>query len=278
MTSQSKIRITANGENDSSRFSIKIRFSLKAPVISYRKPTKMLVIGDVGGDFSHLRNMLLHYGVIDDRYKWIFGEGHLVVLGNCLSEKDTKVECLWLLYALEGKALKNGGMLHFILGSEEIQNMNGPWRIMHPPYVTNKGYDKKYSILYDGNSELYRWLMTKNVMEQIGDLLFMQIPIPIKQNTPVDTLEIHQASVKKWIRESATFNEVLTWDDLLISRTLEHFGVRHIVTGTPVVPRISIADNGRLIQVHTAGMKEALLIEEQVYYRLTVKGEKERLK
>ena len=66
-----------------------------------------------------------------------------------------------------------------------------------------------------------------------------------------------------------------------IDFTLEKFNVKKIATGhTMIADTISVLHNGKLINTdvhHAKGHSEALLIEGDRYYRITIKGEKFQL-
>lgn len=140
----------------------------------FEKPSKVLAFSDIEGNFEALRLLLENNKVIDKDYNWIFGNGHVVFAGDMFDRGNQVTECLWLIYSLEQKAKAAGGYVHFILGNHEIMNLSGDGRYIHSKYKENsRKMGKQCSELYGANSELGAWLRTKNIIEQIGDMLFL---------------------------------------------------------------------------------------------------------
>lgn len=182
MPLKSRIALYEPSIKESSRyFSLKLKQDLNIEPTEFQKQKKILAITNIQGDFQFLRRLLVQLGIMDKTYHWIFGEGHLIIAGNCSGENEIATECLWLIYALEEKAKRCGGYIHFIIGKNELKNINGKWQHEQPRYVNNPQTSKApYVVLYDGNRELRRWLQTKNVIEKIGDILISNTDISIE--------------------------------------------------------------------------------------------------
>lgn len=139
----------------------------------YPMPPKMLVLSDIEGDFAALRTMLIGADVIDKDLNWSFGDGHLVLVGDFFDRGLHVTECLWLLYKLETEAEAAGGKLHFILGNHEVLNLQGNSTYVRKKYLANADLiNEPYERWYDRESELGRWLRSKNAVEKIGDFIF----------------------------------------------------------------------------------------------------------
>lgn len=53
-------------------------------------------------------------------------------------------------------------------------NMQGDYRYVAPEYMqTAKAFDVPYSTLYDKNTVFGRWLRSKNLIEKIGDRVYL---------------------------------------------------------------------------------------------------------
>ncbi|SEW51589.1 metallophosphoesterase [Chitinophaga arvensicola] len=156
-------------------FVVAIKGQLDIEPSEWKKPDdKLLVISDIEGEFEVFRALLLANKVVDSQYNWIYGKGQLVIDGDLFDRGSHVTEYLWLLYKLEQDATSKGGYVHTILGNHDIMNLSGDLRYVLPKYKESAqlmGVD--YMRLYDENTELGRWLRTKNVMERIGDQLFM---------------------------------------------------------------------------------------------------------
>ncbi|GAB2791196.1 hypothetical protein HNQ93_003442 [Hymenobacter luteus] len=140
----------------------------------YPAPAKMLVVSDIEGNFKGLDLLLRTTGVVDSAYRWRFGNGHLVVVGDVFDRGLQVTECLWLLYKLEQEAARAGGKVHFILGNHELMNLTGHYKYVRRKYRRNADSLRlDYAAWYGPETELGRWLRTKNVVEKIGSTLFV---------------------------------------------------------------------------------------------------------
>ncbi|WP_346320496.1 hypothetical protein [Chitinophaga sp. YIM B06452] len=160
-------------------FSIRLKKELIKESGVYHPRARILLLNGSSGSFGDMMGTMLRCGIVDESFNWIFGDGHVIVTGNCLDGSPESVALLWLIYAMESKAVKRGGYLHFLPGPSELANSQGAWRSLQPDYAArNSRSTHKYAILFDGNNELYRWLLTKNILEQIGDMAILQCNLP----------------------------------------------------------------------------------------------------
>jgi len=155
------------------QFEVKLKNNLENEPSIYPEAKKLLVFSDIEGDFKAFTKLLQANKVIDQNYNWTFGYGHLVFAGDMFDRGNQVTECLWLMYALEDKAKAAGGYVHFVLGNHEIMNLQGITKYAQPKYITHsEKAGKTLAQFYGEDSELGRWLRTKNIVEKIGDLLF----------------------------------------------------------------------------------------------------------
>jgi cytochrome oxidase Cu insertion factor (SCO1/SenC/PrrC family) len=153
---------------------ISLKKVLKNETAVFERPGKLIALSDIEGNFTAFRTLLQKNKVIDENYNWIFGNGHLVFAGDMFDRGNQVTECLWLIYTLEEKAKAAGGYVHYVLGNHEIMNLQGNHSYAQPKYTANSEVlGKTIKELYNEDSELGRWLRTKNIMEQIGDLMFV---------------------------------------------------------------------------------------------------------
>ncbi|SHM37171.1 metallophosphoesterase [Chitinophaga sp. CF418] len=155
-------------------FNVILKRELKIEPSVFAEAKRLLVLSDIEGNFDAFRKLLQANHIIDKDYNWAFGNGHLVLNGDIFDRGDQVSECLWLIYSLEEKAKVAGGYVHFVLGNHEVMNLQGNSGYVRPKYIYNaRLLERTTKDLYGEDSELGRWLRTKNIMEKIGDLLFV---------------------------------------------------------------------------------------------------------
>ncbi|THU39314.1 metallophosphoesterase [Niastella caeni] len=302
MINKEKYRIEMPCSREHENFSFCVRSNLKNEPGQYDAPAKMLLLSDIEGNFLPFRRLLIKCGVIDSRHNWIFEKGHLVIAGDCFDRGNQVIECLWLIYSLEEKAKLAGGYVHFILGNHEIMNLNGDWRYIHPKYANPVDDKKTFTALYDGNITLWQWLLTKNIIEKIGDILVVHGGISPEMNFfPYSVSEINTKARPFYTFATQIFDDPLLYlifnsnqspfwyrgyyhgnaNEAQVDATLAHFGIHTIITGHTIVSRVSTFFNGKVINVntdHAAGNSEALLIKNSKFYRVSGAGKHERIK
>lgn len=167
----SQLRIQTDSDKT---FMTALKKELSIEPSEYSMPDRLFVLSDIEGNFDALRKLLQGNKVVDEKLDWTFGKGHLVIVGDLFDRGNQVTECLWLVYSLEEKAKKYGGHVHLILGNHEIMNLDGNDKYVELKYKDNfKLMGKDLQQVYGENSELGKWLRTKNVMEKIGDILFV---------------------------------------------------------------------------------------------------------
>jgi hypothetical protein len=280
---------------------VKLKERLENEKTEFSGVDKMYIVSDIEGNFAAFRKILMAGAVIDSNYNWTFGTGHLVLTGDFVDRGSQVTEVLWLIYALEEKAKAAGGYVHYILGNHEIMNMNGDLRYLHPKYVeASVLLQEGFTSLYGENSELGRWLRTKNVMEKIGDVLFMHAGI----SAAVNRQDLSTVKLNKLVRPfyaDSLFdfkNPVVDtlYSDLgpfwyrgyykanpssetnTVDSTLRLYRVKKIATGhTVVADTITARFGGKVINTdvhHAGGHSEAVLMEGGKYFRVMPTGER----
>lgn len=177
----------------SGNFTVELKDSIKVPQSKYDLNSDILVISDIEGNWFSFSKLLQNGKVMDENFNWIFGKGHLVLLGDFMDRGLNVTQILWLIYKLEDEAAKQGGKVHFILGNHEIMNLVGMTYHVRSKY---KKLSKKLKVdysnyLYGDNSELGKWLRSKNTIERIGDYLFVHggiSPRMYKKQLNMDTI------------------------------------------------------------------------------------------
>jgi len=159
--------------NTSFSFELKPQITTE-PSIYIDTPSKFLAISDFDGHIEGLTMVLKGEGIIDDNFNWIYGDGDLIISGDLFDRGYHITECMWLLYKLESEAEAVGGKLHLIIGNHEMMNMTDDWRYVETKYFNNAHLmGKRMFELYSSDTELGRWLRSKNIIEKIGDYAVM---------------------------------------------------------------------------------------------------------
>lgn len=282
-------------------FTVNLKPALENEKTEYAGISKLFVVSDIEGNFRTFRKLLVNNGVMDDKFNWTFGNGHLVLTGDFFDRGDHVTEVLWLIYSLEEKAKAAGGYVHFILGNHEIMNMGNDFRYVHPKYMESAVLlNLYYGSFFGEKSELGKWLRTKNIMEKINDILFVHGGV----SQEVNTVDLSVSKVNKlarpWYpdttykyrdpRVELLFSDIgpfwyrgyytgkIKASHAQIDSTLRLYGVNHIATGhTVIADTISVLFDGKVFNTdvhHVKGFSEGLLYQDGKYYRASQLGER----
>ena len=174
-TSPTGITLTCTLPHMGTSFSFNLKPLITIEPSTYPStPSKFLTISDFDGHIEGFTMILRREGIIDANFNWTYGNGHLIISGDLFDRGFHVTECMWLLYKLETEAQVQGGKVHLILGNHEIFNMTDDWRYVEVKYFDNAQLmGKRMTELYDSNTELGRWLRSKNIIEKIGDYAFL---------------------------------------------------------------------------------------------------------
>jgi len=164
---------------DKDFFFVKFKDSLQVEKSVYDSVSKIIAISDIEGNFNALYSFLISNKVIDKNYNWIFGNGHVVFLGDFVDRGNASTQVLWFIYKLEQEAAKHAGKVHYILGNHEILNIQGTG-YSDNKFINGKEssseeieFDEAQRYLYSARSEIGKWLRTKNSVEKIGNYIFV---------------------------------------------------------------------------------------------------------
>jgi hypothetical protein len=170
-------------------FTLNQRDSIWNEPDNFKAPKKIFALSDIEGEFENFRALLIANGVMDSLYHWTFGKNALVICGDLFDRGQDVAAELWLLYKLEDEARAAGGYVHTILGNHDIMNMSGDLRYLQSKYFDHaKSMGVDYMDLYNKNTELGRWLRSKNIIEKIGDGLYLHGGISPQMLLSIDTL------------------------------------------------------------------------------------------
>lgn len=264
---------------------------------------KILALSDIEGEFDNFRKLLIAAHVMDSLYRWTFGNGHLVICGDLFDRgKDVMAE-LWLLYKLEEEAKAGGGYVHTILGNHDIMNLSGDIRYVQPRYIDNaKIIGKEYMELFNKNSELGKWLRSKNIMEKIGDNLCLHGGISPKILSIGWTIEKSNDKCRPYYDQylhPENFTDKNLWaffdgnnispfwyrgyftdpkaSQAFVDSTVAFYQCHQIIVGHDVVVAVAPFYQDKVFGVDVnehAGNAQGLFIESGKFYRIDIMGHK----
>lgn len=296
---------------DSSKFSFTIKSEFKTPHTTYSDSQPILAISDIESGYKAFRDFLINNKVIDYNLQWIFGKGHLVLVGDFVDRGFSTTQVLWFIYKLEQDANKQGGHVHFILGNHELYNMQGKYEsASYKYYGVASILGKQHHDLYNQNSFIGKWLASKNTLELINGNLFAHggihpdianYDITIdhinqinRENyyrsyfpKPNETIEQSIISNKKgicWYR--GYFNEDLSQAD--VEKGIYKFNAKAVVVGHTIQRKVNKLYHGKVFGIDVKHPKdynknwpnkksEGLLITKGKYYRVFADGDKKQL-
>ncbi len=300
------VSLTCQIPESGDSFSFLLHDSPSEQPTTYPTPPRLLALSDIEGDFQALKTMLIGGKVMDEQFNWTYGNGHLVLLGDYFDRGINVTECLWLCYKLEAEAEAAGGKVHFILGNHEILNLQGNIAYVRKKYLDNAQLmGEEYRKWYDQNSELGRWLRTKNAVEKIGDYVFCHggiSPELVSANLRLEEINrISRQNLGKpmeaiadlkaktifdlktgifWYRNAA--KNLVSIED--ITAILKFADARRMVIGHTMQPDITALYGGRVLCIdlyHEDNMRQGfmktLFLEDGYCYSLNSRGEKSSL-
>ena len=282
----------------------------ESPKSVWSRPSKLMAISDLEGNYENAVQFLQANKIIDSNRDWIWGEGHLVLVGDLVDRGSQVTEVMWLFRRLERQAQKAGGDVHYILGNHEAMVMGGDLRYINPKYhfVTSR-MKLNYDRLFAEDTEIGRWWRTKNGVETVGNLLFVHggySPVLDQAQLPADTLNkrireglaparpngatpatnpVRHQHGPFWYRGyfdkyAASWGGKATDEE--IQNILKRHGAEHVVIGHTVVEEVGPLDKtGAVIGIDVkwrdAEKCQGLLQENGELWRVSIDGKREKL-
>jgi len=293
---------------DASSFNFKITSTFETPKTTYYDKQPIIAISDIESGYKTFRDFLIANKVIDPDLNWIFGKGHLVLVGDFMDRGFSTTQVLWFIYKLEQDAKSQGGHVHFIIGNHELYNMQGKFKsASYKYYGVASILGKQHHDLYNESSFLGKWLASKNTMELINGHLFAHggihpdiadYDVSIEKvnqinrenyrhsyySKPKQTIEQLILSSKKgicWYR--GYFEDDLSQED--VEKGIEKFHANDIIVGHTLQWSVKKLYQGKVYAIDVKHPKdyrknwpnkssEGLLITEEKYFRLKANGQK----
>ncbi len=292
-------------------FYVKLKQNILSTPSVYEKSDKIFAVSDIEGNYYSFVNLLIGNNITDDNLNWVYGTGHLVLNGDFTDRGEYVTQVLWLIYKLEQEASAAGGHVHFILGNHEAMNLEGNFKYVLDKYkrlVLNLNIPEKD--FYNDSNEMGRWLRSKNIVEKIGDILFMHAGMSKTMlNKKLSLEKINQIAQTNYGVDLD--NDILTIPNLIFGRygilwyrglvtdykyypkatiqevnnLLEYYQSAKVVVGHTIVDDISTDYNGKVVRIdiehpgkNSGQESKALLIENGILYKADITGKKIEIK
>lgn len=271
----------------------------------YEDISKIFAVSDIHGEYGYFVDILKKGGVIDDRKRWIFGDGHLIIDGDVFDRGGRVTECLWLIYRLEQEASASGGRVHYLLGNHELMDLIGDLRYVSDKYTD--GIVKKSRLTYDRlfgeSTALGRWLRTRNTVVVINGVLFVHGGISPDLIRRYDNISRVNNAVRENLarapyRKVLGDEEMFVYDDLgplwyrgyfmelgypqatanQVADILEFYNAEAVVVGHTESDSLMSHYDGLVYSIDVPAEElrslQALFWENGVFYRVKSDGEK----
>lgn len=272
-----------------------INFTTNGPIVA---------LSDVHGQYLVTLKLLRENRIIDENNNWIFGNGHLVLVGDIFDRGDQVTELLWFFHKLERQAPKSGGQVHVLLGNHELMVLTGDLRYLHKKYrYTMAVMQMPLNELFSKNSYLGAWLRSRPLAITINDMAFVHggfSELLLEKTNSLATINrLGQKSIDAAAEESAsdslltfmgTINGPLWYrgyfDKEQVSKQnantiLKKLGKKHIIVGHTSHEAIVSLFGNKIIGVDSSikfGKRgEILIVDRGEFYRGTVQGERIKL-
>lgn len=250
----------------------------------YNRASRIFVLSDPHGRLDLMVELLKSHHIIDDELHWSYGRGHLVVLGDVFDRGDDVTQILWLLYRLDQEAVNAGGRMSFILGNHETMVVAGDFRYVEDKYhCISEKIGLSLSELYGKNTELGKWLGSRNAIELAGDYLFVHAGIsPDLLSEDMSISEINDAMrnglfldrnqrkadplirmlfsnpgpvwYRGWMRDEEKYSPAT---EEQVSAVLQRYGAGCMIVGHTMLEDVTVRYSGNVIGINVDNIRNS---------------------
>ena len=215
------------------------------PLHNILPPTRrIIVIGDIHGDWDRLLDTLQLAGVINKKKpcKWIGGDTVVVQVGDqidrtrivenheyIINDENSDIKILKYFTQLHNKALKYGGAVYSLFGNHELMNVMGDMRYVSPANIKDfnnykiknkiikNGLDARKFAFKPGNKIAQFLACTRLGVLTIGSNLFVHAGI-VPELAKKHTIGSINRIIRDWllnnfIHDSAELSKILLAED-----------------------------------------------------------------
>jgi len=156
-------------------------------IVSSKK--RILVIGDLHGDYDATIKCLYRSGVITKRIKWKGGKTVIVQMGDQIDrggrgynikDENSDLRIINLFAGLHLQAIKVGGGVYSLIGNHELMNVMGNFDYVSPMGISQYGGKINRYKLFKPGGMISRLLSERFIILKIGNWIFVHGGISIK--------------------------------------------------------------------------------------------------
>ena len=143
---------------------------------------RIIVIGDLHGDYRVTIECLYRAGVITKDLKWNGGETVIVQMGDQIdrggrgynnNDENSDLKIMNLFADLHLQALKFGGGVYSLIGNHELMNVMGNFDYVSPMGIKGYGGKNGRYLLFKPGGLIAKLLANRHVILKIGDWIFV---------------------------------------------------------------------------------------------------------
>lgn len=118
-----------------------MNYCYRIPRAIHKSVERIVVLGDIHGDWQALYRSLLVARLIDIHHRWVGEQAHLVQIGDMVDrggrstnhgDEKSEQKIIQFLVNLKNQAQKKGGDVHIMIGNHELMNVMGDFRYVSP--------------------------------------------------------------------------------------------------------------------------------------------------
>ncbi len=188
-------------------------------------PQRVLIIGDIHGEFEKLVTVLRKARLVDEALTWCGGSATVWFMGDFFDRGPDGIAVVDLVMHLQQEAQAAGGNVHSLLGNHEVAILSahrfaespagGPGGTFYSAWKGNGGQDADLAKLTPGHIE---WMMNLPAMAQSEDRLLIHADSALYMEYGFSVEEVNQA-----ITSLLRGDDISEWDLLLDEFTRREF-------------------------------------------------------
>tara|TARA_Y100000590_G_scaffold399598_2_gene483018 strand:- start:328 stop:1323 length:996 start_codon:yes stop_codon:yes gene_type:complete len=243
---------------------------------------KILVLGDIHGDFNMLIHLLRKGKVIDKRNNWV-GKKTIVVQvgdqidscrpnrpGDCLkpdytqNDKAEDIKVLMFMTDLHEKAQKHGGAIYSLVGNHELMNVDGDMNYVSYENLNEFGGEYGRQVAFKPGNKMANYLAcTRKMALIIGSNLFVHAgfePKLVREYGIDDINKLMALYLLGELRNPNNFREdfMVKSNSPLWTRTFGNINMSNNTCERLMKPLKDVYKVGRIYVGHTPQLEEGI--------------------